>query len=212
MADDAIEGSPSLDVTVVVVVNGTADNAIEGSPSLDESEEIQPLSFRRRTARILALLAVLLIVGLWGWALFFPPSTTAPGTLKDQTFPTAANPICTDAAAAMATLPPAFETTDPIERANVVAQSDVILTTMLNRLDAIAPPPGQDKDALNISEWLSDWRTFVGDRETYAAALRNNPTARFYVTEKARRQISAPIDFFATFNNMQNCVTPDDIE
>lgn len=176
------------------------------------SEEIEPMSFRRRTARVLALLAIVVMAGLWGWALFFPPSTKAPGTLTDRTFPDAAEPICTDAAAALATLPAAHETTDPVERAQVVRRSDVILDGMLDRLDAIAPPADSGNEARNISEWLADWHTFVGDRENYADALTNDPQARFYVTEKEKRQITAPIDFFATFNQMPNCVTPDDIE
>lgn len=175
-------------------------------------EAIEPMSFRRRTARILALIAVLVIVFLWGWALFFPPSTKAPGTLTDRTFPDAAEPICTDAAAALAALPAAHDTPDPVSRSQVVSQSDVILNGMLARLDAIAPPADSNHEARNISEWLADWHTFVGDRETYAEALMNDPQARFYVTKKEKRQITAPIDFFATFNQMPNCVTPDDIE
>ena len=38
-----------------------------------------------------------------------------------------------------------------------------------------------------------------------------DPKARFYVSTKDKGQVSRPIDFFATFNKMYNCVTPDDI-
>lgn len=169
------------------------------------------MSFRARTASVLALLAVLVIVFLWGWALFFPPSTKAPGTLEDRTFPDAAEQVCSNAAAELAQLPKAFQTTSPTDRAAVITKTDVILSEMLNRLDAL-PRPADSGDALNIDEWLADWRTYVGDRENYAKALNADPQARFYVTEKERRQVSEPIDFFATFNKMYNCVTPDDIE
>jgi len=169
------------------------------------------MSFRARTASVLALLAVLVIVFLWGWALFFPPSTKAPGTIEDRAFPDAAEQVCSNAAAELAQLPKAFETKSPTDRAAVIAKTDVILSAMLDRLDAL-PRPADSGDALNINEWIADWRTYVGDRENYARALNADPQARFYVTAKERRQVSEPIDFFATFNKMYNCVTPDDIE
>lgn len=174
-------------------------------------EDREPMSLGARSARIFALVAILVIAFLWGWALFFPPSKTAPGTLDDRTFPDAAEQICTNAAAQLATLPKAFETTDATARAGVVVQTNVVLRGMLDQLDAL-PAPVDDHDATNVKEWLGDWRTYVGDRDAYATALASNPQARFYVTKKERRQVTEPIDFFATFNEMYNCVTPDDIE
>ena len=179
------------------------------SPVADDEDE--PMSFRARTARVLALLAVLVIVGLWSWALFFPPSEKPPATLKDRSFPDAAETICTNAAARLAQLPKSYATPNPIERADVVTKTDVILNSMLDELSGITPPPDAH-EASNVSEWLSDWRTFVGDRATYAKALTSDPNARFYVSLKEKQQITKPIDFFATMNKMYNCVTPDDIE
>ncbi|MEX1217550.1 MAG: hypothetical protein WEA11_03390 [Acidimicrobiales bacterium] len=176
-----------------------------------KGEEREPMSFRGRTARVLALLSALIVVFLWGWALFFPPSTTAPGTLEDRVFPEAAQQICTDAAAELSLLPKAFETTDPVDRSAVITKTNVILRSMLDRLDSLALPE-DSQDATNIKEWLGDWRTYVGDRGAYAVALTTDPTARFYVSKKEERQVSVPIDFFATFNKMFNCVTPDDTE
>ena len=60
--------------------------------------------------------------------------------------------------------------------------------------------------------WLADWRTYVGDRAAYATRLRTDPSTRFYVSIKDKRQISEPIDFFASANLMIACATPSDIE
>lgn len=178
------------------------------SPGADDAE---PMSFRARTAQVLAVLAVVVIAFLWGWALFFPPSTKAPGTLSDPTFAGAAEQICSDAAAELARLPKAFETPNASDRAAVIVRTDTILSSMIDRLAAIAPS-ADTNDGTNVAEWLADWRTYVGDRAVYANALSSDPSARFYVTVKERRQVTEPIDFFATFNKMYNCVTPDDIE
>lgn len=179
------------------------------TPAIEEDRE--PLSFRARTARILGLVAALVVIFLWGWALFFPPSKSAPGTLDDPAFPLAAEQVCTNAAAQLTALPKAFETTDATARADVIRKSNVILTTMVDELDAL-PAPADSEDATNVEEWLGDWRTYIGDRANYATALSSDPKARFYVTQKDRRQVTEPIDFFARFNEMYNCVTPDDTE
>lgn len=171
-----------------------------------------PMSLRRRTARILALLAVALIAVLWGWALFFPPSTTRPGTLTDSSFPDAAEPICTEAAGRLALLPAGYLTPDHVERAAVVARSNVVLGDMVDRLTAIAPALDGSKEPEMIAEWLADWRTYVADRIDYADRLAGDASARFYVTKKDRGQVTRPIDFFAEANHMENCVTPADIE
>ena len=62
------------------------------------------------------------------------------------------------------------------------------------------------------TEWLADWRTYLGDREAYADALRADPDARLLVSEKAGegRQITGWIDEFANANRMPSCVTPTD--
>ena len=83
---------------------------------------------------------------------------------------------------------------------------------MLADLRANAPAATSGNDGRMIDEWLTDWNTYMGDRERYVTALEADSTARFYVTEKTKgQQITKPIDFFATYNDMPNCVTPGDL-
>lgn len=168
------------------------------------------MSFRARTARILALLAVFVILFLWGWALFFPPSTKAPGTLQDRSFPEAADQICTTAAGELALLPKSYQTTDPVSRSEVVAKSDVILNRMLDNLTTIAPRPiptmvRTSRNGLRTGDHLL---VIANPTQKRFSSIRR----RFYVSLKDKGQVTQPIDFFATFNKMYNCVTPDDIE
>ena len=174
-------------------------------------DEVEPLSFGRRTARLLAIVAVVLVAGMWSYALFWPHDTTPPGRLSEPTWSEAAQQVCAATAAQLATLPAAHLTPTPAERADTVARSDALLTSMLDSIDAL-PPPSDPTDARMVTEWRGDWRTYVADREAYAERLRTDPTTRFYVTIKDRRQVSEPIDFFANANRMTDCVTPDDIE
>lgn len=176
----------------------------------DLQEDLEPMSFRRRTARVLAVLASLLMAGIWAYALWGPHLVGAPGVLTDRTFPIAAEDICTRSATVIGALPPAFASPNSGARAEVVASANIELALMLGRLDAIAPTDG-GKDATMVSQWLTDWHTYLGDRETYAVALETDPKARLYVSTKENQQITKPIDFFATYNKMENCMTPGDL-
>ena len=174
-------------------------------------EDAEPMSFRGKTARVLACLVAVLIIGLWSYALWGPTKKTAPGVMSDPTFSQAAQLICTDAAAIIGALPPAYSSPDAGARAEVIQQSNAALTTMLARLAAIAPSADEGKDATMVQEWLGDWQTFMGDRERFVIALETDPQARFFVTMKDKRQVTEPVDFFARYNNMTNCETPGDL-
>lgn len=175
-------------------------------------DELEPMSFGRRTARVLAVLVMLCIAALWAYTLWGPTKKTPPGVLADSSFAVSAQEICTRAAATLDALPPAYSAADAADRAGVIARANTALTEMLDQLHAIAPPAASGNDGRMIDEWLTDWGTYMSDRQRYVTALNDDPTARFYVTEKTKgQQITKPIDFFATYNDMPNCVTPGDL-
>ena len=176
----------------------------------EPDEDAEPMSFRRRTAQLLAVASVVLIAGLWAYALFWPHPTTPPGRLDDPTFSTAAAEVCAAAVGQLATLPPAWSTSGAGERAAVVGRSVVLLTAMIDELSRLAPPAGTN-DGMMVDEWLTDWRTYIADRQSYADRLGTDPGARFYESIKADAQVSRPIDFFAVANRMDDCSTPADL-
>jgi hypothetical protein len=155
---------------------------------------------------------MLCIAALWSYTLWGPTKKTPPGVLANPAWAVQAQATCTKAAALIDALPEAFTATDAGTRALVITQANTALRTMLDELTASAPEVGASNDGRMIGEWLADWRTYLGDRERYVDALDANPDARFYVTEKVKgQQITKPIDFFATYNDMPNCVTPGDL-
>jgi hypothetical protein len=156
-------------------------------------------------------LVCLAIVLMWAGIFLGFFDRTAPGTMTDHTFSQAAQPICAATKQQLAELPAAHETTNHVDRAAVVAQTNVDLRAMIDQLRAIAPTA--DRDGRMAQEWLDDWSTYVGNREDYADRLRADETARFYETTKgsATQQISQPIDRFAYVNDMDSCDTPGDM-
>ena len=135
----------------------------------------------------------------------------------DGTFPTAAEETCSVAIAEIDTLPRAEATDDPIERADVLDNANAALATMLVQLQPIVPdepPLAQEAKWLEweaMGEWLEDWDLHLQDRQDYAAALREDPKARFTETAKANRQVSRAIDGYAQVNRMPSCETPGDV-
>jgi hypothetical protein len=174
-------------------------------------DDAEPMSFGRRSGRFLALGVAVAIAALWAYALWGPTEKNPPGLLADTTVATQFESICTDAAGQIGALPPAFATRDAGARAEVVAEANGYLDTMLLRLRQAAPSADSGNDGRMIQEWLGDWQTYLGNRQDYVTALKDDPKARLLVSEKDKQQITEPIDFFAKYNDMENCMTPGDL-
>ena len=154
---------------------------------------------------------VVLMVAMWAGIFLGFFDKTAPGTMTTPTFCQQAGPICAATKAQLAALPKAFETTNHVDRANVVAQTNVDLRAMIEQLRAIAPTADRDgQHGPGVAGRLVDLR-----RQPRGLRLpaEHGQTARFYESTKssATEQISKPIDRFAYVNNMDDCDTPQDM-
>ncbi|HKY65512.1 MAG TPA: hypothetical protein VJM49_04045 [Acidimicrobiales bacterium] len=172
---------------------------------------------RRRwgPTRVVLTLVVIALVAMWGYVVYlaFGPGRQPPiDRLDDPAFAEAGEERCAEALDAVDELPVASEAPDAATRADVVDRADAVFAAMLDDLDGmvdLAPAGDQRRRA---TEWLADWRTYLGDREAFADALRTDPDARLLVSEKEGegQQITGWIDEFAKANRMPSCVTPTD--
>jgi hypothetical protein len=170
---------------------------------------------RPRWGRLVVLVVVCALLSMWGYVLFlaFGPGRQPPiDRLDDPAFAEAAEERCAATLQQVDRLPVASASQTAAERADVLAQANSAYAAMLDDLDGLqtlAPAGDQRRRA---GEWLSDWRTYLGDRERYADALRTDPGARLLVSEKPGegQQITGWIDEFANANRMPSCVSPTD--
>jgi hypothetical protein len=170
----------------------------------------EPARRRLRPGTIAAVTFSVLILGMWGFVYIWGAIQKPVDKLDSPAFARRAEPICAVTAAQLAALPPAFKSKTNVDRANVVAQSNVDLRAMLAKLAAVAPTSGSDAHV--VHEWLSDYGRLVSDRESYATRLRTDAAARYYETEiEPGEQISIAVDSLATANKMNSCTTPEDL-
>lgn len=167
---------------------------------------------RRRLVLAVTLAAVSALVGAWIYVLFIYDPGLLIDELADRRFPTEAEQICAGYRAQIAQLPPADVARSAAERAEDVAASNVLLSSMIDDLEPIAPTSPPDvRDG--VREWLGDWRTYIGNRQDYADALRVDPEARFLEDPKGgpSKGITRAIDSFAQVNRMDSCTTLGDV-
>lgn len=165
-------------------------------------------STRTLWGRGLAIVVIVLIAAMWIFAVYEarqPP----PERMDDAAVSQQAEAICAPIMAQFAALPQAFTMTSAAERAEVIDQSDALLTTMVGQLRALEPVT--ERDVTMYTEWVQDWTTYLGDRADYSTRLRQDSNARFYVTDKSKDQITDPIDRFAKANRMPSCLSPQDL-
>ena len=168
-----------------------------------------------RLGRIVVVVAVAALVSMWGYVLYlaFGPGRQPPiDRLDDPAFAVAAEERCAAALEEIDRLPVASAMDTAAQRADVLERANTVYATMLDdleELETLAPAGDQRRRA---SEWLADWRTYLGDRERYIDALRDDAVARLLVSEKPGegRQITGWIDEFANANRMPSCVSPTD--
>jgi hypothetical protein len=174
-----------------------------------------PARRRGSIARGVVTLVVVALVAMWGYVAYlaFGPGRQPPiDRLEDPAFAAAAEERCASALEDVGALPVASASRTAAQRADVVERANRIYGAMLADLDDLQDlaPPGDQRR--RTGEWLADWRTHLGDREAFAAALRADPDARLLVSEKPGqgRQITGWIDEFAKANRMPSCVSPTD--
>ena len=172
----------------------------------------QPTGRRITLGRVVIIVLIAGMLAMWGYVAYLalgPGRAEPPDKVADAAFAPAAEARCAEAITEVAQLPPAMETPEPVERADVLDEANAIFADMLDDLDELVP---EGDDGRIVTMWLADWRTYLGDREEYAAALRVDPETRLYITEApGGRQITQHIDDFAADNSIPACSTPLDV-
>ncbi len=184
------------------------------NPSLDH--HVEPDTDRRRRAvLVLATAAVVALMGGWVYILFFYDPGLMIDELPDRAFPDQAEQVCAAARTELDSVPVAQNVTSATERAEAVAQSNVILRSMVADLEPLVElvpePPARFREG--TQSWLNDWSSYLDSRERYVDNLRTDDDARYLESSKGSptKGITRAINGFAQVNEMMSCETPGDL-
>lgn len=184
-----------------------------GLPERDVDPDGGDRRIRRTTVLAVAMLFVV-VIGFWAWVFMYQLQNKGeddmPDRLDDLAWTAEADELCAAAVADVAELPSAQSSPSAEARADVIDEATARFERMLADLEDIAPT-GSSRDAAITEAWLADYRQFLDDRYTFADSLRDDPMARFLVTEKYGSHITKPIDRFARVNEMEACMSPGDV-
>lgn len=180
------------------------------APRTDLPPTDQPPGARRgltpwRVAGVATMLAIALF---WIWIFSGAPRKQNPDYLDDRRWVARAEAACAttmdriDARGATGRL-------DRDQRADAIDTSTGELRALLDELADPLPGPASDREV--VEQWLADWRALLGDRDTYAAAIRTDPDARFVTSAKFNDPLDTVVETFATVNEMPSCGPADDV-
>src|SRR5690606_2080645 len=183
-------GTAAPNRTPAAVLGDAGAVTTEAAPPTDEATDGSPAEREGRRwglGRLAVLGAVAGLVVMWGYVVYLAvgPGRQPPiDRLEDPAFAEAAEARCAAAVEAVDELPVAAAVDTAEERAEVLDEANDIFEDMLDDLEGMLDlvPAGEQRE--RAEAWLSDWRTYLGDRRAYAEALRVDPEARLLVSEK----------------------------
>ncbi len=147
--------------------------------------------------------------GVWGYAYSGLADRVAPDTFDDAEYAAELETVCASAMERFDALPNAEEADDNVERSEQITNRNAVLTEMIDDLESVDPTT--DRDASLSSEWLTDWRTYVSERQDYADRFAEDPAAVAYFSAVGGERIEKRISRLATTNLMFSCETPLDV-
>jgi len=183
-------------------------------PATDET--VPGPALRRRRLALLAGGAFVLVASvMWVYALFFA-SHKSLDRVPDRAWTTSAQAICTDVRTRIDALPAAatFRKVAPLtealrQRAVVLAQANALLAEELASLRSLRAADATT--AKLTTEWLTDWDTYLADRQFHVGELNAGRDVPFKESTYKEAPISNRMNEFAGVNRMPRCGTPYDL-
>ncbi len=173
-----------------------------------QQQEIATVSapFWRRWTFWLVAVVIVGLAGAWAFAFWYDANRPPPEPL-DATSVRAAAAVCHDARIRLRALPQV----DPkapaaTERITRIRREDAILTTVVDRLEAIHPSDSEGAAALH--GFATDWKNLVTARERYADELEAGGRPKLVIpVDPSSAPISIRMTDYAQIHRLNDCTT-----
>ena len=133
---------------------------------------------RRRVRRDILVGVLIVVAGLWGYAIWYSVARPSPESL-DGSAKTAVTNACTDARAKLRALPDLAKGATAANDVRLVRQENEIFHAMADRIDQVSPNGTDAHKALDA--WVADWRKVIEARAQFANDLETDGKARLRI-------------------------------
>lgn len=179
------------------------------APVRPEADDAVPTRPRGSRGVYLGVAVVIAMMLMWIWIFSGAPKKVNPDRLADRAWVERAEDTCRTTMDRVDGRSEPTDSDEPDDRADAIDASSDDLEDMLALL--ADPLPSEESDREVVEPWLDDWATLIEDRRTYADAVREDPDARFLITEKFNDGIDDVIGTFAEVNEMPSCGPAGDV-
>lgn len=167
----------------------------------------------RRVARLTIIIVCVAIGAMWVYAFGFSPRESI-NKIYDEAWALEAEERCSEAREQRAELSDlsTFNINDTAalaQRADIIERANSSLESMINDLEQINI--ATEKGRALVPLWLTDYRTYLDDRDDYVELLRSGTFDRFSETQVEGVPISERIGKFAKDNEIRACIPPFDL-
>lgn len=188
-----------------------------GSPQVMDHPQDQldsgpsgPVSILRWAFRIVAGAIIAASFGVWVYAYSGFADRETPDLLGDRSLAASAENICAAALTDISAMPNALDAVDGEDRAQQIRLSTVRYEEMVTELEGLNL--FDERDSRIFTGWLSNWRTLLQDRISYADAIEVDDQAQFFVSDVGvRERLDKRLTRFANTNLMTSCAAPTDV-
>ncbi len=175
------------------------------------NEEEGPYRMGFTWGRGLAIGAVVIMVIFWIWIFSGAPARENPDKLQDEAYVTQLEDQCQTLRDDLDELPNAADLKTAAERADVLDDANVLVAGFIEEIEAGAPTSGDA--AVSMEGWITDWKTYLANREDYAERLRTDPGAQLLLDRSTigADSVDKAIQIFTQVNEIPACETPGDV-
>ncbi len=160
---------------------------------------------RRRFLRPFLYGVLVVVIILWGYAIWFSVTRQSPENLDKDAQAAVAN-ACATALQSVKALPDLPKKPTAEEVVTLVRQENGELTTMVDRIDAVDTDGADANKALH--SWVDDWRSVIAARATFADDLAADGTARLNIPAVKKgglEPVTDRMDTYALGRNLDDC-------
>lgn len=161
--------------------------------------------------RVIGIVAFLALIVFWIYVFANRGSIAHPDEFDDPTWLAAAESLCAERQAVIASFPNAASVSGAVERGELVALGTLELEAMIDGLHELGLP-ADAKGAETVPKWLDDYELYLQDRRNWSDILLTGEDPPFLISGNDQQvRVTDLLTTYAEVNDMPSCAPSGDV-